>query len=189
MMIKKHDPESTGVLAPGTIDVRDQAELRRVFGTFPTGVTAVAASAGGSPLGLTASSFTSVSLEPPIVSVSIAHSSTTWPRLREASRLGISVLGAHQEHVSRRLSARDGDRFASLSWDATAGGAVFLEGASAWLECSLHQEVSVGDHLVVMLRVHALDSDPDMPPLVFHGSRYRQLQPLPSAEQTLRRRC
>jgi flavin reductase (DIM6/NTAB) family NADH-FMN oxidoreductase RutF len=124
-----------------------------------------------------------VSLDPPIVSVCVAHSSTTWPRLREASRLGISVLGAHQEHVSRRLAARDGDRFASLSWAATAGGAVFLEGSSAWLECSVHAEVSVGDHIVVMLRVHALDSDPDVPPLVFHGSRYRQLQPLPSADQ------
>ncbi len=148
-----------------------------MFGTFPTGVTAVAACVGGKPLGLAASSFTSVSLDPPIVSVCIAHSSGTWPRLREIPRLGISVLGAHQEDVSRRLATRGGDRFATLPWRVSPGGAVFVRGSSAWLECSVHQEVSVGDHNVVMLRVHELDADPAVAPLVFHGSRYRQLQP------------
>ena len=162
---------------PGPVRVHDPAELRRVFGTFPTGVTAIAACAGGTPLGLAASSFTSVSLDPPIVSVCIAHGSRTWPRLRTASRLGISVLGAHQEQVSRRLAAPARDRFATLAWRVTGEGAVFVEGSSAWLECSVHLEVSVGDHDVVMLRVHEFDSDPAVAPLVFHGSRYRQLQP------------
>ena len=157
--------------------MHDPAELRRVFGTFPTGVTAVAAFAGGVPLGLAASSFTSVSLDPPFVSVCIAQSSRTWPRLREIPRLGISVLGAHQEGASRRLAAPGDDRFATLPWRVTAGGAVFVEGSSAWLECSVHQEVSAGDHTVVILRVHELDADPAVAPLVFHGSRYRQLQP------------
>ncbi len=157
--------------------MHDPAELRRVFGTFPTGVTAVAAFAGGVPLGLAASSFTSVSLDPAFVSVCIAQSSRTWPRLREIPRLGISVLGAHQEGASRRLAAPGDDRFAALPWRVTNGGAVFVEGSSAWLECSVHQEVSVGDHTVVILRVHELDADPAVAPLVFHGSRYRQLQP------------
>ena len=157
--------------------MHDPAELRRVFGTFPTGVTAVAAFAGGVPLGLAASSFTSVSLDPAFVSVCIAQSSRTWPRLREIPRLGISVLGAHQEGASRRLAAPGDDRFAALPWRVTNGGAVFVEGSSAWLECSVHQEVRVGDHTVVILRVHELDADPAVAPLVFHGSRYRQLQP------------
>jgi len=163
--------------AMSNVRVHDPEELRRVFGTFPTGVTSVAAFAGGIPLGLAASSFTSVSLDPPIVSVCIKHGSRTWPRLRAASRLGISVLGAHQEEASRRLAAPGDDRFATLPWRVTAGGAVFVEGSSAWLECSVHQEISVGDHEVVMLRVHELDADPAVAPLVFHGSRYRQLQP------------
>jgi flavin reductase (DIM6/NTAB) family NADH-FMN oxidoreductase RutF len=163
--------------AMSNVRVHDPEELRRVFGTFPTGVTAVAAFTEGIPLGLAASSFTSVSLDPPIVSVCIGHSSRTWPRLRALPRLGISVLGAHQEAVSRRLAARDDDRFATLPWRVTVGGAVFVEGSSAWLECSVHQAFSVGDHDVVMLRVHELDADPDVAPLVFHGSRYRQLQP------------
>jgi flavin reductase (DIM6/NTAB) family NADH-FMN oxidoreductase RutF len=160
-----------------TVQTHDTAGLRRVFGTFPTGVTAVAAFDGDVPLGLAASSFTSVSLDPPIVSVCIAHSSRTWPRIRRGPRVGISVLGEHQEEACRRLAARDVDRFASLRWRAAASGAVFVEGSSAWLDCSVHQEVAVGDHDVILLQVHAFDADPAVAPLVFHGSRFRQLQP------------
>jgi flavin reductase (DIM6/NTAB) family NADH-FMN oxidoreductase RutF len=153
----------------------EPTDLRRVFGAYPTGVTAVAALIGGVPAGLTANSFTSVSLDPPIVSVSVAHTSTTWPVLRTASRLGISVLGAHQERHGRALSERRADRFGSLGWRATADGAVLLEGASAWLDCGIEREIRVGDHDLILLQVHALDADPDVPPLVFHGSRYRSL--------------
>jgi flavin reductase (DIM6/NTAB) family NADH-FMN oxidoreductase RutF len=160
-----------------SVQTHDTAGLRRVFGAFPTGVTAVAAYDGDVPLGIAASSFTSVSLVPPIVSVCIAHSSTTWPRIHGMPRIGISVLGQHQEDICRRLAARDVDRFAALPWRAAASGAVFVEGSSAWLECSVHQEVPVGDHDVILLRVHAYDADPAVAPLVFHGSRFRQLQP------------
>ena len=120
------------------------AELRRVFGAFPTGVTSVAALAEGRPVGLSANSFTSVSLDPAIVLVCIAATSRSWPRLRLAPRLGISVLGAHQEHVSRQLAATATDRFARLSWRATADGAVLIDGASAWLDCSVYDEVAAG---------------------------------------------
>jgi flavin reductase (DIM6/NTAB) family NADH-FMN oxidoreductase RutF len=133
---------------------------------------------GGSPLGMAANSFTSVSLDPPIVSVCIGHSSRTWPRLRTAARLGISVLGEHQEEASRRLSATGTDRFAGLAWHATAGGAVLLAGASAWLECSLERAVTVGDHDVILLAVHDLGADASVPPLVVHGSRYTGLLPI-----------
>src|ERR1035438_8862664 len=116
MTAEQHDTERAWVTAMSNVRVHDPAELRRVFGTFPTGVTSVAAFAVGIPLGLAASSFTSVSLDPPIVSVCIKHGSRTWPRLRAASRLGISVLGAHQEEASRRLAAPGDDRFANLPW-------------------------------------------------------------------------
>jgi flavin reductase (DIM6/NTAB) family NADH-FMN oxidoreductase RutF len=159
------------------LEIADRAELRRVFGAFPTGVTALAALDGQAPVGMAASSFTSVSLDPPIVSVCVAHSSATWPRIRTAAHLGVSVLGAHQEEACRRLSAKGIDRFAALSWRATADGAVFLDGASAWLECSVEREVVVGDHSVIMLRVHELDADATVPPLVFHASRFWRLQP------------
>jgi flavin reductase (DIM6/NTAB) family NADH-FMN oxidoreductase RutF len=166
-----------GVRTVSAVPGYSPADFRRVMSSFPTGVTAVAACMSGRPLGMTASSFTSVSLEPPIVSVCIGHSSTTWPQLRSAERLGISVLGAHQEEASRRLSVRHDDRFEGLAWHARANGAVLLTGACAWLECSVEREVAVGDHDVVLLRVHALGSDPELLPLVVHGSRYRRLVP------------
>ncbi|WP_329139776.1 flavin reductase family protein [Streptomyces sp. NBC_01476] len=151
-------------------------ELRRVFGAFPTGVTAVAALVDGAPVGIAASSFTSVSLDPPLVSVCVAHSSTTWPALRGAGRLGVSILGAHQERACRQLAARDGDRFAGLDWHATDDGAVLVEDASAWLDCSVDQVIRAGDHDIVLLRVHELDADPAVPPLVFHASGFRRLE-------------
>ena len=75
-------------------------------------------------------------------------------------------------------TTRGADKFATLRWRATEGGAVFVEGASAWLECSVYREVTVGDHDIVLLLVHELDSDPAVAPLVFHGSRFRPARAL-----------
>ena len=170
-------------MTDGQADPLGQSQLRRVLATFPTGVAAVAAIIDGEPAGLAANSFVSVSLDPPLVSVCIGHSSTTWPVLRAASRLGISVLGAHQETASRQLSSRDGDRFAGLRWRATDDGAVLLHEASAWFECSIEREIAAGDHDIVLLRVHDLGASEAMP-LVFHGSAYRQLQVYGAAART-----
>jgi flavin reductase (DIM6/NTAB) family NADH-FMN oxidoreductase RutF len=153
-------------------------ELRRVFAAYPTGVAAVSALVNGAPHGIAASSFVPVSLSPPLVSVCVAHSSATWPRLRAAPRLGISVLAAHQEQAGRQLGARDGERFAALAWSATAAGAVRICGASAWLDCSLEREVPAGDHDIVLLRVQDMALAADVPPLIFHGSTYRRLEPV-----------
>jgi flavin reductase (DIM6/NTAB) family NADH-FMN oxidoreductase RutF len=154
----------------------DPLRLRQVFGAFPTGVTAVAALIDEHPMGLAASSFTSVSLDPPLVSICIAHSSRTWPVLSQAPRLGVSVLSAEQEAVGRQLAAKDADRFDELSWRVTADRAVLIEQASAWLDCSIDQQIRAGDHDIIVLRVHDLDSVTDRMPLVFHASRFRRLE-------------
>lgn len=155
----------------------EPGRLRRVFGAFPSGVTAVAGIVDQAPVGLAASSFTSVSMDPPLVSVCVAHTSTTWPMLRRATRLGVSVLSHEQADECRTLSARNVDRFAGLSWRATADGAVLLAGASAWLECSVSREIRAGDHNIVLLQVHDLDADQDIRPLIFHASQFRRLEP------------
>ncbi|MFC5907569.1 flavin reductase family protein [Streptacidiphilus monticola] len=168
--------EETRVLGP--------AQLRHAFGAFPSGVTAVAALTGGTPVGLAASSFTSVSLDPPLVSVCVAHGSRTWPLLRDRERLGVSVLGAHQERACRQLAAREGDRFAGLDWTATADGAVLIDGAAAWFDCSVEQVVRAGDHDIVLLRVHEIDADHAVAPLVFHASRFHRItSAAPSTEE------
>jgi flavin reductase (DIM6/NTAB) family NADH-FMN oxidoreductase RutF len=156
--------------------------LRRVYGTFPTGVAALAALVGNQPQGIAVSSFTSVSLDPPMVLVCVAHTSTTWPSLSAVPRLGISILAAGQEQACRQLSARDGDRFADLDWHATEDGAVLIDGASAWFECSVEQQTPAGDHDIVVLRVHGLEGDHAVTPLVFHGSQLRQLHPEPDGQ-------
>ncbi|WNI19050.1 flavin reductase family protein [Actinacidiphila sp. ITFR-21] len=170
-----HGPgDGQGVRADGR--TLEPAELRRVFGTFPTGVTAVAALVDGVPVGLAANSFTSVSLDPPLVSVCVAHTSTTWPVLRDRARLGVSVLGAHQERACAQLAGRGGDRFAGLDWHATDDGAVLLAGASAWFDCAVEQHIRAGDHDIVLLRIHELGADHAVAPLVFHASRFRRLE-------------
>ena len=152
-----------------------EPELRRVYGAYPTGVAVVAGLVDGRPAGIAASSFVPVSLDPPLVSVCVAHTSTTWPLLGGLPRIGISVLGAHQQHIGRRLGARTGDRFAGVAWRSTAGGCVLVEGASAWFDCTVEQRVRSGDHDIVVFRVHDLDAALDVPPLVFHASAFRRL--------------
>jgi flavin reductase (DIM6/NTAB) family NADH-FMN oxidoreductase RutF len=153
------------------------AAMRTVLGGFPTGVTALAAMHRSKPIGLAASSFTSVSLDPPLVSVCIGRSSTTWPLLSSCPRIGVSVLGADHGPACRQLSARGIDRFSGLDWRASDGGAVFLADVSAWLECSVDRQIDVGDHDIVVLRVHDLALLAHVAPLVFHGSRFTRLDP------------
>lgn len=153
----------------------DAAQLRRTFGCFPSGVTAVCAIADSTPVGMAVSSFTSVSLEPPLVSVCIAHGSSTWPRLRNLPRIGVSVLGEGHGRAARQLAARDTDRFADLGYTTTPEGALLLHGSAAWLDCSLYAELPAGDHLIALLEIHGHLAVPDTEPLVFHGSRFRKL--------------
>ncbi|MBE4734334.1 MULTISPECIES: flavin reductase family protein [Streptomyces] len=153
----------------------DPLELRRAFGCFPSGVTALCALGSGSPVGMVASTFTPVSLSPALVSVCVQDSSATWPRLREGGRLGVSVLTEGQDTVCRSLAAKDGDRFASVEWEAAESGSVYIHGASLWLDCSVYAELPGGDHTIALLEVHGLRAEHDRAPLVFHGSRFRQL--------------
>lgn len=162
-------------MTPGGGDLTPDV-LRAAFASFPSGITAVAAIREGRPRGLAASSFTSVSLEPPLVSVCIARTSTTWPSLRAAPRLGLSVLAQEQSHVARSLAARGIDRFAEVSWERTMRGAVFVHGSALWLDCTRQDEISAGDHEIVLLGIQQLWTYPDVSPLVFHGSRFRQLR-------------
>jgi flavin reductase (DIM6/NTAB) family NADH-FMN oxidoreductase RutF len=153
----------------------DPARLRQVYGCFPSGVAAVCAMDDGVPVGMAASSFTCVSLDPALVSVCVQNSSRTWPRLRGVPRLGVSVLGQDQHGAAGRLAAKEGDRFAGLDWTETTDGGLLVHGAVAWLDCSIHAEVPAGDHAVVLLEVHGIRAEPNAAPLVFHASRFRQL--------------
>jgi flavin reductase (DIM6/NTAB) family NADH-FMN oxidoreductase RutF len=155
--------------------VADRRELRDAFACFPTGVTAICALLDGAPVGMAASSFTSVSLEPPLLSVCVQKTSETWQRLYLLPRLGISVLGVAHDTACRQLAAKDGDRFAGIEWQASETGAVFIGGAAGWFECTLAKSIDAGDHEIALLQVERFKVEPDVSPLVFHGSRFRRL--------------
>lgn len=151
--------------------------LRHTLSSFPTGVVGVCTLVGGVPVGMVANSFTSVSLDPPLVSVCVDNRSSTWPTLRLGQRIGVSVLAEDHGEVCWQLAARSGDRFAGVDFDVTQGGAVLLRRASAWFECVLNREIRAGDHRIVLLEVKAMDGGPSVRPLVFHGSQLHQLSP------------
>jgi flavin reductase (DIM6/NTAB) family NADH-FMN oxidoreductase RutF len=148
--------------------------LRKAFGHYPSGVIAIAAESDGTRVGLAAGTFIPVSLEPPLVSFSVQNTSTTWPKLRDLPVLGISVLGETHNQAARTLAAKAGNRFADVRTIAR-GGAVFIEGASLWLESSIQQLIPAGDHTIVVLRVTDVTVHADVNPIVFHRSAFRTL--------------
>lgn len=155
----------------------DQTLLRQAFSCFPSGVTAFCGMVAGSPEGMAASSFTTVSLDPPLVSVCMANTSTTWPKLANLERFGLSVLAGQHGPIARALASKNGDRFGQVSWTATEQGAVFVHGATLWLECAPFKRVEAGDHEIVILQIVSLAAYPDVTPMVFHRSGFRELAP------------
>jgi flavin reductase (DIM6/NTAB) family NADH-FMN oxidoreductase RutF len=153
----------------------DPDRLRTAFGIFPTGVVAVAAKVDGALVGLAASSFTSVSLDPPLVSFSIARTSKTWPDLRRSRHLGVTVLADHQDAVCRQLAGEPDRRFDGVPLKVTDDGAVTLLGGLARFDCTIYGEVEAGDHVVVLLELHAVDQADTSGPLVFHRSGFGKL--------------
>lgn len=152
--------------------------LREAFAQFPSGVAALAGYADGVKEGLAASSFTvGVSLEPPLVAFAVQNTSRTWPRLRQADRIGVSILGENQTGVCRQLASKNGDRFADQALRTSDDGAIFFDDAAVWLDTTVYSELPAGDHHMVLLQVHGVAHAPKAPePLVFHRSQFRNLR-------------
>lgn len=159
---------STG-LAPST--ALDSATFRQVLGHFATGVVAITAvdPENGLPTGLAANSFTSVSLDPPLVGFCVAHTSTSWPRVQQAKRYCINILAEHQEEVCRQLSRKGAEKFQGVGWEPSPGGAPVLHEAAAWLEVTTEDEHVAGDHVIVVARVRHMASQERAPLLFFRG--------------------
>lgn len=150
----------------------DPVRLREAFGSFPSGVVAVAAVVDGVAVGLAASSFTSVSLDPPLVSINLAAASKTWPDLRRAERLGVTVLASHHGPLCRRLAGPVERRFDDVDFTVSPRGAIFIDDGMARFDTTIHREVEAGDHTLVLLELHAVDHRSDGGPLLFHRSAF-----------------
>ena len=139
----------------------DPRALRDAFGAFMTGVTVVTAhDADGNPLGFTANSFTSVSLDPPLVLVCLANSSRNYDALSQAKGFAVNILAETQVDVSNTFARPVEDRFAAVDWRPGPYGSPVFDGVSAWFDCSMFNTVEAGDHLILIGKVEAFENTP-----------------------------
>ncbi len=162
------------------VDPIDGAAFRRVLGHYPTGVCVITASnAESGPAAMVVGSFTSVSLDPPLVAFFPDRKSSSWPAIERAGRFCVNVLAADQLALSSRFSAKGGDKFAGLDYRLSANGSPVLDDIVAWVDCTLEAVHEAGDHYIAVGRVHELDViRPDQPLLFFRGG-YGMFTPLP----------
>jgi 3-hydroxy-9,10-secoandrosta-1,3,5(10)-triene-9,17-dione monooxygenase reductase component len=155
----------------------DSARFRTVLGHFATGVTVVTGHGPGGPVGLAANSFTSVSLDPPLVLVCMAHTSSTWPAIRTSGHFAVNILGEAHEDTCRRFGAKSGDRFEGVGWAAGKTGSPVLDDAIAFIDCVIEAEHEAGDHMIVVGRVVDLGQPSEGGPLLFWRGGYARLGP------------
>lgn len=154
------------------------ADFRAVLGRFATGVTIVTTREGETPLGLTVNAFASISLDPPLVMISIDRHSYLHTAIPQAGYFAASILTADQQELSRRFAGQTGDRadrFHGLALRVAATGAPILSDALAWVDCRVEAIYPGGDHIVVLGRVEALGAQPGAPLLYYRG-RYGELE-------------
>ncbi|ETI60303.1 monooxygenase [Sphingobium sp. C100] len=150
----------------------DSATFRRVLGHYPTGVCVVTAvEADGAPVGMVVGSFTSVSLDPPLVAFFPAKTSNSWPRIEQVGRFCVNILASDQLPLCRQIAAPGADKFAGIAHRASANGSPILDDVVAWIDCTLHAVHEAGDHHIVLGAVMALEVErPERPLLFFQGN-------------------
>ncbi|WP_369026997.1 flavin reductase family protein [Qipengyuania sp. RANM35] len=160
----------------------DATSFRDALGSFVTGVTIVTArDAEGKPFGLTANSFNSVSLDPPMVLWSLSLKSGTLPVFRDAESWAVHVLAADQQAMSDRFARAGADKFESLDVADGAEGAPLIEGYAARFGCRARFEYEGGDHAIFLGEVVDFDRR-DAEPLIYHGGRYGRVMRAPTGE-------
>lgn len=153
------------------------SHLRHVLSHFPTGVVVVTGMDCGEPVGLTVGSFTSVSLDPPLIGFFPSKDSTSWPRIARAESFAVNILAEYQEDICRGFAVRGGDKFADLPWHQAHNGAPMLDEAIAWIECGVRSVTETGDHWFVLGEVRGLSVNNGSGPLVFFRGQYKGLRP------------
>lgn len=156
-----------------------QPEFRIALGMFATGVTIVTArTAEGMLVGITANSFNSVSLDPPLVLWSLSRAAASLPAFRAGSHYAINILAADQQELAKRFSAKNVDRFAAVEFIDGVAGAPLLAGAAATFECFNRSRYEEGDHVIFVGEVERCTYRVGASPLLFHGGRFYTEHPL-----------
>jgi flavin reductase (DIM6/NTAB) family NADH-FMN oxidoreductase RutF len=160
----------------GAQRIVDPQAMREVMGHFASGVTVVTAVTGDGPVGFTCQSFSSLSLDPPLVVFAPGRTSRTWPLLRDIGRFCINVLAEGQDAVSQDFARTGADRFAGVRWTPSAHGSPVLDDVVAWIDAELWAEYDGGDHTLAVARVLDLGADPGRRPLLYHRGAYGLLE-------------
>lgn len=156
----------------------DSLTFRKTLGHYPTGVCAITAMQEGKAVAMIVGSFTSVSLTPPLVAFFPDGNSTSWPKIRDAGRFCVNVLGAHQHKLCRLLSSKADDKFDKLSYRLSQAGLPILDDVVAWIDCDMHSVEEAGDHFIVLGRVEHLAVEQAASPLLFFQGGFGQFSAL-----------
>lgn len=168
----------TGSAPPGPVS---PSVMRDVLGHFVTGIVVVTATGPDGPLGFTCQSFTSLSLDPPLISFAPARTSTTWPRIRAVGAFCVNVLATEHADVSSGFARSGVDKFAGVAWRPSPSGAPLLDGVSAWIDATLWAEHDGGDHTIAIGRVVDLGADASRLPLLYYRGQYTAAAAEPEA--------
>lgn len=151
----------------------DPAAFRQVLGSYPTGVCAITAlGIDSEPVGMVVGTFTSVSLDPPLVGFLPDKSSSTWPQIEAAGRFCVNVLGSDQLQVCRQVAAKGANKFAGLDIVISDHNLPVIAGSIARIECSIRSVTEAGDHWFVLGNVLHMEVSRDEDPMLFHRGRY-----------------
>ena len=154
----------------------DQARFREVLGHFATGITIVTACEEGVPVGFSCQSFAALSLDPPMVILAPAKTSTSWPRIAQAGAFCVNILSEDQEAVCRAFAVSGGDKFDGVAWAPGVTGSPVIDGSLAYVECTLGAIFEGGDHELVTGHVVAMDAA-EGAPLLFYRSGFGRFAP------------
>jgi 3-hydroxy-9,10-secoandrosta-1,3,5(10)-triene-9,17-dione monooxygenase reductase component len=167
--------EASGIPADDPEAVAAARRFRDVLGRFASGVTVVTAMSGGEPVGMTCQSFSSVSLDPPLVLFIPARTSRAWPMMQRSGRFCVNFLAHDQADLSNAMASRGTDKFAGIAWTPSpVTGSPVLPGTLGHVDCTIHAVHEAGDHFVVIGRVVDLVSgDEAEQPLLFYQGKYR----------------
>ncbi len=152
-------------------------QFRDVLGRYCSGVTVVTTISGGEPIGLTCQSFTSVSLDPPLVAFLPTRQSRAFAAIQRAGHFCVNFLGADQMDLSNKMASRGDDKFADVAWSISKSGSALIEGTVGYVDCTVHAVHEAGDHYVVIGKVVDMAVGEDFEPLLYFRGRYRTTAP------------
>jgi 3-hydroxy-9,10-secoandrosta-1,3,5(10)-triene-9,17-dione monooxygenase reductase component len=164
------------MIAIGEDPMIDPQHFRKSLSAYPTGICVITATAeDGLRHAMVVGSFTSISLDPPLIGFFPAKSSSSWAAMKDIGHFTVNVLGASQLAQCKQFARSGADKFGDLVHGISPGGHPLIEGSIAWMDCSLDAIHEIGDHYLVVGRVNSLDGDPQAEPLLFFGGAYHRI--------------